>query len=183
MTGRPESKWRRRAVWSSQLALIPCQSHCRMSVVSCQGVERNSQIPALQDSLKGLSLEQLGNIEVTSVSKSPVSVVRTPAAVYVITQQDIRRSGATNLPEALRMAPGVEVAQIDGVKWAVGIRGFEGRLSWPALVLIDGRSVYDPLFHGVYWEVQDTLMGRHRTDQKSSAARAAPFGDQTRSMA
>ena len=114
--------------------------------------------PALQDSLKGLSLEQLGNIEVTSVSKSPVSVVRTPAAVYVITQQDIRRSGATNLPEALRMAPGVEVAQIDGVKWAVGIRGFEGRLSRAVLVLIDGRSVYDPLFHGVYWEVQDTLM-------------------------
>lgn len=114
--------------------------------------------PALQDSLKGLSLEQLGNIEVTSVSKSPVSVVRTPAAVYVITQQDIRRSGATNLPEAVRLAPGVEVAQIDSVKWAVGIRGFEGRLSRAVLVLIDGRSVYNPLFHGVYWEVQDTLM-------------------------
>ncbi len=114
--------------------------------------------PALQNSLKGLSLEQLGNIEVTSVSKAPVSVVRTPAAVYVITQQDIRRSGATNLPEAIRLAPGVEVSQIDGVKWAVGIRGFEGRLSRAVLVLIDGRSVYNPLFHGVYWEVQDTLM-------------------------
>lgn len=114
--------------------------------------------PTVQDKLKGLSLEQLGNIEVTSVSKSPVSVVRTPAAVYVITQQDIRRSGATSLPEALRLAPGVEVAQIDSVKWAVGIRGFEGRLSRALLVLIDGRNVYSPLFHGVYWEVQDTLM-------------------------
>ena len=114
--------------------------------------------PALQDSLKGLTLEQLGNIEVTTVSKAPVSVARTPAAVYVITQQDIRRSGATSLPEALRLAPGVEVAQIDSVKWAVGIRGFEGRLSRAVLVLIDGRSVYNPLFHGVYWEVQDTLM-------------------------
>lgn len=114
--------------------------------------------PALQESLKGLSLEQLGNIEVTSVSKSPVSVARTPAAVYVITRQDIVRSGATSLPEALRLAPGVEVAQIDGVKWAVGIRGFEGRLSRAVLVLIDGRNVYSPLFHGVYWEVQDTLM-------------------------
>jgi iron complex outermembrane receptor protein len=114
--------------------------------------------PALQDSLKGLSLEQLGNIEVTSVSKAPVSVARTPAAVFVITQQDIRRSGATNLPEALRLAPGVEVAQIDSVKWAVGIRGFQGRLSRAVLVLIDGRNVYNPLFHGVYWEVQDTLM-------------------------
>jgi iron complex outermembrane receptor protein len=114
--------------------------------------------PAIQDSLKGLSLEQLGNIEVTSVSKSPVSVARTAAAVYVITQQDIRRSGVTSLPEALRLAPGVDVAQIDGVKWAVGIRGFQGRLSRAVLVLIDGRSVYSPLFHGVYWEVQDTLM-------------------------
>ncbi len=114
--------------------------------------------PASQDSLKGLTLEQLGNLEVTSVSKSPVSVVRTPAAVFVITQQDIHRSGATSLPEALRLAPGVEVAQIDGVKWAVGIRGFEGRLSRDVLVLIDGRSVYNPLFHGVYWEVQETLM-------------------------
>lgn len=114
--------------------------------------------PASQDSLKGLSLEQLGNIEVTIVSKSPVAVTRTPAAVYVITQQDIRRSGATSLPEALRLAPGVEVARIDSVKWAIGIRGFEGRLSRAVLVLIDGRSVYSPLFHGVYWEVQDTLM-------------------------
>jgi iron complex outermembrane receptor protein len=114
--------------------------------------------PGLQNSLRGLSLEQLGNIEVTSVSKSPVTVARTPAAVYVITQQDIRRSGVTSLPEALRLAPGVEVSQIDGVKWAVGIRGFQSRLSRSVLVLIDGRSVYSPLFHGVYWEVQDTLL-------------------------
>lgn len=112
----------------------------------------------LQNSLRGLSLEQLGNIEVTSVSKSPVTVARTPAAVYVITQQDIRRAGVTSLPEALRLAPGVEVSQIDGVKWAVGIRGFQSRLSRAVLVLIDGRNVYDPSFRGVYWEVQDTLL-------------------------
>jgi iron complex outermembrane receptor protein len=112
----------------------------------------------LQNSLRGLSLEQLGNIEVTSVSKSPVTVTKTPAAVYVITQQDIRRAGVTSLPEALRLAPGVEVSQIDGVKWAVGIRGFQSRLSRAVLVLIDGRSVYSPLFRGVYWEVQDTLL-------------------------
>src|SRR5262245_8077898 len=108
--------------------------------------------------LKGLSLEQLGNIEVTTVSKAPVKAARTPAAIYVITQEDIRRSGVTSLPEALRLAPGVEVAQIDSVKWAVGIRGFESRLSRGVLVLIDGRTVYSPLFHGVYWEVQDTLL-------------------------
>jgi iron complex outermembrane receptor protein len=114
--------------------------------------------PQLQDSLKGLSLEQLGNLEVTTVSKAPVTVNRTPAAVFVITQQDIRRSGVTSLPEALRLAPGVEVARIDSVKWAIGIRGFQGRLSKAVLVLIDGRNVYSPLFHGVYWEVQDTLL-------------------------
>jgi iron complex outermembrane receptor protein len=141
---------------SSRLAVV------LVSALSCGAPLGRAQAqqpdPALQDSLKGLSLEQLGHIDVTSVSKSPVSVVRTPAAVYVITQQDIRRSGATSLPEALRMAPGVEVAQIDGVKWAIGIRGFQGRLSRAVLVLIDGRSVYSPLFHGVYWEVQDTLL-------------------------
>lgn len=127
-----------------------------LAALSCFGQSPPSD--PLQDKLKGLTLEQLGNIEVTSVSKSPVSVTRTPAAVFVITQQDIRRSGATTLPDALRLAPGVEVARIDAVKWAIGIRGFEGRLSRYVLVLIDGRSVYSPLFHGVYWEVQDTLM-------------------------
>jgi iron complex outermembrane receptor protein len=108
--------------------------------------------------LKGLSLEQLGNIEVTTVSKGPIKLSQTSAAIYVITQEDIRRSGVRSLPEALRLAPGVDVAQIDSVKWAVGIRGFESRLSRAVLVLIDGRSVYSPLFHGVYWEVQDTLL-------------------------
>ena len=108
--------------------------------------------------LKGLSLEQLGEIEVTTASKQPVQVNRTPAAIYVITQEDIRRSGATSLPEALRLAPGVDVARIDSVKWSIGIRGFGSRLSRAVLVLIDGRTVYSPEFHGVYWEVQDTMM-------------------------
>ena len=111
-----------------------------------------------QGRLKGLSLEELGNLEVTTVSKGPVKLSQTAAAIYVITQEDIRRSGVRSLPEALRLAPGVDVAQIDSVKWAVGIRGFQSRLSRDILVLIDGRSVYSPLFHGVYWEVQDTLL-------------------------
>jgi iron complex outermembrane recepter protein len=115
-----------------------------------------SQEPA--GGLKGLSLEQLGEIEVVTASKQPVQVNKTPAAIYVITQEDIRRSGATSLPEALRLAPGVEVARIDSVKWSIGIRGFGSRLSRAVLVLLDGRTVYSPLFHGVYWEVQDTLM-------------------------
>ncbi len=119
----------------------------------------NSENAAEADApLRQLSLEQLGDVEVTTVSKAPVKIARTPAAIYVITQDDIQRAGATSIPEALRLAPGVEVARIDSVKWAVGIRGFGSRLSRSVLVLIDGRSVYSPLFHGVYWEVQDTLL-------------------------
>ena len=114
--------------------------------------------PDFAAGLKGLTLAELGNIEVTRVSRAPVKVSRTPAAVYVIIGDDIRRSGATTIPEAFRLAPGVDVARIDSVKWAVGIRGFQSRLSRDILVLFDGRSVYDPLFHGVYWETQDTFL-------------------------
>jgi len=109
-------------------------------------------------SLKKLSLEELGNLEVTTASKEPEQVWQTPAAIYVITQEDIRRSGATSIPEVLRLAPGVEVARTDSDHWAVGIRGFGGQFSKSLLVLIDGRSVYTPLFAGVYWQVQDTLL-------------------------
>jgi iron complex outermembrane receptor protein len=110
------------------------------------------------ESLKRLSLEDLGQIEVTTASKVPVKATRTPAAIYVITQEDIRRSGATSIPEALRLAPGVEVARVDSNTWSLGVRGFESTLSRSVLVLIDGRSVYTPLFAGVYWQVQDTLL-------------------------
>jgi iron complex outermembrane receptor protein len=104
--------------------------------------------------LTQLSLEELGNIQVTSVSKEPEQVRKTPAAISVITEDDIRRSGATSLPEALRLASGVEVARVDSDHWAVGIRGFGAVLANKLLVLIDGRSVYTPLFGGVYWNVQ-----------------------------
>jgi iron complex outermembrane recepter protein len=110
------------------------------------------------ENLTHLSLKQLGNTEVTTVSKEPVKIAHTPAAIFVITQEDIRRSGATSIPEALRLAPGVEVARIDSDKWSIGVRGFGSRLSRSVLVLIDGRAVYTPLFAGVYWEVQDTLL-------------------------
>ncbi|MDX2152857.1 MAG: TonB-dependent receptor [Bryobacteraceae bacterium] len=108
--------------------------------------------------LKQLSLEELSQIEVTTVTKGARPVFATPAAIEVITSGDIRRSGARTLPDVLRLAAGVEVAQLDGVKYAVGIRGFQGRLSKSLLVLIDGRSVYTPLFAGVYWESHDTLL-------------------------
>jgi len=105
-----------------------------------------------------MTLEELSQVEVTTVSKEPVPAFQTPAAVFVITSEDIRRSGYTRIPDLLRLAPGVEVAQIDSNKWAIGIRGFQGRLSRAVRVLIDGRSVYTPLFAGVYWEMQDTLI-------------------------
>lgn len=117
-----------------------------------------SSQPAGPAALKNLSLEELSQIEVTTPSKSPVKAFQTPAAIYVITGEDIRRSGATSIPEALRLAPGVEVARIDGNKWSIGIRGFGTRLTRSVLVLIDGRTVYTPLFDGTYWEVQDTMM-------------------------
>jgi iron complex outermembrane receptor protein len=106
--------------------------------------------------LKHLSLEQLGDVEVTTASKEPERVWRTPAAIYVLTQDDIRRSGATSIPEVLRLVPGVEVARVDSDHWSIGIRGFGAVLASKLLVLIDGRSVYTPLFAGVYWEAQAT---------------------------
>ncbi len=108
--------------------------------------------------LRQMTLEELSQLQVTTQSKQPVPVNKTPAAIYVITGEDIRRSGVTTIPDALRLAPGVEVAQIDASKWSVGIRGFGTRLSRSVLVLIDGRSVYTPLFAGTYWEVQNTLL-------------------------
>lgn len=108
--------------------------------------------------LKTMSLEQLGSIEVTTVSRAPEEVWKTPAAIFVITQDDIRRSGATNIPEALRLAPGVEVARITSGEYAIGIRGFNSRLSRSVLVLIDGRTVYTSFTAGTYWETQDTFL-------------------------
>ncbi|MEK7751432.1 MAG: TonB-dependent receptor, partial [Acidobacteriota bacterium] len=107
------------------------------------------------DDLTQLSLQDLLQVPVTSVSKRKQPLSRTAAAVYVITQEDIRRSVATCLPELLRMAPGLHVARIDANKWAVGARGFGGRYSDKLLVMVDGRSVYTQLFSGVYWESLD----------------------------
>src|SRR3989449_1335528 len=120
-----------------------------------QATQSNQNPPK---NLKQVSLEELGQIEVTTASKVPVKATRTPAAIYVITQEDIRRSGATSIPEALRLAPGVEVARVDSNTWSLGVRGFESSLSRSVLVLIDGRSAYTPLFAGVWWQVQDMLL-------------------------
>ena len=105
--------------------------------------------------LTNLSLEDLMSIEITSVSKKRQKLSDAAAAIFVITQEDIRRSGATCIPELLRMAPGIEVARIDSNKWAVTARGFNGRFANKLLVLVDGRSVYTPLFSGTLWETID----------------------------
>ena len=107
---------------------------------------------------KKMTLDELMDVEVTSVSRRESTVGQSPAAITVITQDDIRRSGATSIPEALRMAQGLEVAQIDNSTWAISARGFNSSTANKLLVLIDGRSVYTPLFSGVFWDVQDTLL-------------------------
>lgn len=108
--------------------------------------------------VRQLTLEQLGNVEVTTATKAPERVWNTSAAIYVITNQQIRRSGVNTVPEALRLAPGVEVARIDSNKWSIGIRGFGSRLSRDVLVMIDGRTVYTTLLAGTYWEVQNLML-------------------------
>ncbi|MGB6133566.1 MAG: TonB-dependent receptor [Acidobacteriaceae bacterium] len=105
--------------------------------------------------LKDLSLEQLGNVEVTTYSKTPTELWNTPAAVYVLTHDDILRSGATSIAEALRLVPGVEVGRMSSNYWAIGIRGLQNQFSKSVLVLVDGRSLYTPLLAGVYWDVLD----------------------------
>src|SRR6267143_1691530 len=160
--GRIRAALRRFPQTSSTLAALPLISFAfLLSImvpppnIGAQEVNIDQTAPR---SLKQLSLEQLGNLEVTTVSKEPGEIQRTAAAIYVLTQEDIRRSGATSIPEVLRLVPGVEVAQIDSSTWAVGIRGFGNSFSKSVLVLIDGRNVYTPLFAGVDWKLQNVMI-------------------------
>jgi iron complex outermembrane receptor protein len=138
--------------------------HCRTLVFLLLALFRlpvlgqSSPHPERPVDLTELSIEELMQVEVTSVSRRAEPISAAAAAVFVITQEDIRRSGATSVPEALRMVPGLEVASIDANKWAISARGFNGRFANKLLVLIDGRSVYTPLFSGVFWDVQDLLL-------------------------
>jgi iron complex outermembrane recepter protein len=101
------------------------------------------------------SLEDLMNVRVTSVSKKEQKLSKTGAAIFVLTQEDIHQSGMMNIPDLLRMVPGVNVARIDANTWAISIRGFDTRYSDKVRVRIDGRSVYMPSFSGVYWDQLD----------------------------
>jgi iron complex outermembrane receptor protein len=111
--------------------------------------------------LANLSFEELANIQITSVSKKEERLADAPASVFVITAEEIRRSGATSIPEALRLAPNLQVAQVSANGYAISARGFNGSNSSSSnklLVMIDGRSVYTPLYSGVFWDVQDVMM-------------------------
>jgi len=115
---------------------------------------------AIEEDPFALDLDDIASldVEVTSVSKKAQKLSDSAAAIFVISNEDIRRSGATSIPEALRMAPGVNVARINANQWAITTRGLNGRFANKLLVLLDGRSVYIPSFSGVYWEQLDTLM-------------------------
>ncbi|MEK6239764.1 MAG: Plug domain-containing protein, partial [Planctomycetales bacterium] len=132
------------------------------------GVADPAADPA-EDPLEGLldlSLERLGSVEVapsldlevTSVSRTASTVGKSPAAIFVITNEMIRRSGSKTVPDVLRMVPGLNVAQMTANTWAISSRGFNGRFSNKLLVQIDGRAIYTPLFAGVRWDAQDVLL-------------------------
>lgn len=108
--------------------------------------------------LKDIPLEDLVKVEVITGSRKPETLLQTPAAISVITQDDIRRSGVTSIPEALRLVPGVQVARVDSHTWAISARGFNDVFANKLLVLQDGRSLYTPLFSGVFWDIQGTVL-------------------------
>lgn len=116
------------------------------------------QTPPPERDLTELSLEELANLQVTSVSRRAERLADAPASVFVITADDIRRSGATTLAEALRLAPNLQVARIDAGQHAITARGFNGLAANKLLVLVDGRTIYTPLFSGVFWDQQDVLL-------------------------
>lgn len=114
--------------------------------------------PVTVSSLADLTLEQLSNLEVTSVSGRPESLRDAAASIYVITGEEIRRSAATSLPEALRLAPNLQVARLNAAQYAISARGFNNAIGNKLLVLVDGRTVYSPLFSGVFWDHNDVVL-------------------------
>jgi len=125
------------------------------------GIVRAQQEPPSQHSatnIAELSIEELVNLQITSVSKKEQRLGDAPAAVFVLSNDDIRRSGATTLPDALRLVPGMQVAALDSSTWAVSARGFNSQFANKLLVMIDGRTVYSPLFSGVFWDSQQMLL-------------------------
>ena len=155
-TGGPITQAQRRLMRRRQLSRFLAA----LSLVSTpiHAADAGASAPPRSVDVMDMDLESLMNIQVTSVSKRPEDLSDAAAAIYVITSEDIRRSGATSIPEALRLSPGLEVARQDAHTWAISSRGFNDEFASQMLVLIDGRSVYSPLFSGVYWDVQDLVL-------------------------
>src|SRR5882762_1125498 len=132
---------------------------CITTIAALAAFAANAQTGKPSD-LADLSLEELANLEITSVSRRAERLSDAPASIFVITGDDIRRSGATSIPEALRLAPNLEVARVDARQYAISARGFNqpNAIANKLLVLIDGRIIYTPLFSGVFWDAQDTLL-------------------------
>ena len=130
------------------------------------------------DDFLDMSLEELVSLEVTSVSRKSQSIMSSAAAVYAITQEDIRRSGARTIPDLLRMVPGLQVAKINSNIWSVSSRGFNGVFSNTnkLLVLIDGRSIYSPLYSGITWETNDVMLADIERIEVIRGPGAAPWG-------
>ena len=147
MTGFP-------MVWQGRRRQVRCCFILFLSLITASvALAADEQKKENQPSrLRQLELEQLLDIEVSTVSRTQSTVGESATAVFVITQEDIRRSGATTIAELFRRVPGMNVARIDNNKWAVNARGFNDRYSDMLLVQVDGRTVYNPLFAGVYWD-------------------------------
>ena len=129
-----------------------------LAAASLLGTLNGHAASSTERSFADLSLEELGNIEVTSVSRRKERLADAPASVFVITAEDIRRSGATLLPDVLRLAPNLQVTQLNASQYAISARGLNNAAGNKLLVLIDGRSVYTPLFSGVFWDAQDVMV-------------------------
>lgn len=127
-------------------------------IAACAALPVEAQLVAGGRELAEMTIEELASLRVTSVSRRETRLDASPSSVYVITAEDIRRSGATSLPEVLRLAPNLQVARQSSVEYAISARGFNNAVGNKLLVLIDGRTVYTPVYSGVFWEMQDTML-------------------------
>lgn len=151
------------------IGLAACLFVATLAIPACaQGTDT--------EAIANLSLEDLSNVRVTSVSRRSEPVADAAASIYVISSDSIRRSGASTLPEALRLAPNLQVARVDARNYAVTARGFNSAFENKLLVLIDGRSVYTPLFSGVFWDAQDVVLEDVERIEVISGAGATMWG-------
>ncbi len=149
---------RKRMHWQEGVLIAAVLVCCLAKRAESQTLPPIAHPASAAGDLTQMSIEDLMNLEVTSGAKKEEPVQRTAAAIFVITSEDIRRSGATTLPDVLRMVPGLDVAQVSGNTWAISSRGFNDAFANKMLVLIDGRTVYSPVFSGVLWDAQDLLL-------------------------